>query len=126
MKVKAVVAGLVGLVLVGAAGAQALPDGLLDQGPQPRLGYHLHLSSADESQQSLATQLSNPVSSLISVPFQLNWNQGMGTGDGTQTLLNIQPVIPISISENWNLISRTILPLVSLSDMTPEFGTENG
>ena len=75
---------------------------------------------------NLATQLSNPVSSLISVPFQLNYNQGMGTGDGTQTLLNIQPVIPISISENWNLISRTILPLVSLSDMTPDFGTRNG
>ena len=62
--------------------------------------------SADE----LAKKLSNPVASLISVPFQYNYNSGFGDGDGQQSYINIQPVIPISIGENWNLISRTILP----------------
>ncbi|WP_116133507.1 transporter [Tropicimonas sp. IMCC34043] len=59
----------------------------------------------------LAKKLSNPVADLISVPFQFNYNQGFPGGKGEQYYLNIQPVIPISISENWNLISRTILPV---------------
>lgn len=50
------------------------------------------------------------MASLISVPFQHNWNQGYGDQDGTQNLINIRPVIPFSISDDWNLISRTILP----------------
>lgn len=59
----------------------------------------------------LAKQLSNPVASLISVPFQFNYNAGFPGGDGDQFYLNVQPVIPISISRDWNLISRTILPI---------------
>jgi len=67
----------------------------------------------------LAKKLSNPVASLISVPFQFNYNQGYAGGDGEQTYLNIQPVIPISISKDWNLISRTILPIVSQDGVIP-------
>jgi hypothetical protein len=67
----------------------------------------------------LAKQLSNPVASLISVPFQFNYNQGYGDGDGEQTYLNFQPVVPISISPDWNLISRTIVPVVSNNDVVP-------
>lgn len=61
----------------------------------------------------LAKKLSNPVSALISVPIQNNFDFGAGpAGDGFQYKANIQPVIPISLNENWNLISRTILPVV--------------
>jgi hypothetical protein len=116
---------VIAVMLAGQAGAQAVPDETV--WPKTRLSYSSAGTPAGgDSEQSLATQLSNPVSSLISVPFQLNWNQGIGDGNGTQTYMNIQPVIPISISEDWNLISRTILPLVSVSDLTPDFGTLNG
>src|SRR6185295_6986654 len=55
---------------------------------------------------------SNPVSSLISVPLQQNFDFGMGEGSGWKSSLNIQPVIPFVLSPKWNLISRTILPIV--------------
>lgn len=62
----------------------------------------------------LAKQLANPISSLISVPIQSNYDFGIGPGDGTRSYTNIQPVIPFSLNENWNLISRTILPVVDV------------
>lgn len=66
----------------------------------------------------LAKKLSNPVAALISVPFQNNFEFGGGPdGDGFRYLLNFQPVIPISLNTNWNLISRTILPIISQHDM---------
>ncbi len=74
----------------------------------------------------LAKKLSNPIASLISVPFQYNYNDGFGDGDGQQSYINIQPVIPISIGENWNLISRTILPVVNQSDFTPDNDSQTG
>src|SRR5688572_17572916 len=56
----------------------------------------------------LAKQLSNPIASLISVPFQFNVDFGLGEeGNGERYFLNVQPVIPISLNEDWNLISRT-------------------
>ncbi|OWU71052.1 hypothetical protein ATO3_19205 [Marinibacterium profundimaris] len=67
----------------------------------------------------LAKQLSNPVASLISVPLQYNFDRGMGAdGEGQQSKLLLQPVIPISIGEDWNLISRTILPYNWQTDVT--------
>jgi hypothetical protein len=66
----------------------------------------------------LAKQLANPISSLISVPFQANEDFGYGpSGDGYKFTLNIQPVIPLSISKDWNLIIRTIFPIVSQHDL---------
>jgi hypothetical protein len=66
----------------------------------------------------LAKQLANPISSLISVPFQANEDWGYGpTGNGYKFTLNIQPVVPLSISKDWNLIIRTILPIVSQHDL---------
>ena len=61
----------------------------------------------------LAKQLQNPIASLISVPIQNNFDWGAGpAGDGFQYKVNVQPVVPFALSEDWNLITRTILPIV--------------
>jgi hypothetical protein len=76
--------------------------------------------------QELAKSLSNPVAALISVPLQLNYDSGFGPSDGSATVLNVQPVVPISLNENWNLISRTILPIRSQTDIFGPSGTQSG
>lgn len=76
-------------------------------------------TSPDDTE-ALAMQLANPVSSLISVPFQNNWDFGIGSDDdGWRWAMNVQPVIPFSIAEDWNLISRTILPVIYQDDIVP-------
>jgi hypothetical protein len=75
----------------------------------------------------LAQQLSNPISSLISVPFQFNYDANIGPDDeGRRFTLNLQPVVPFAISDDWNLISRTILPIVSQDDIFPGAGQQSG
>lgn len=74
----------------------------------------------------LAKQLSNPVASLISVPFQFNYDTGYGPVDGEKAFVNIQPVIPISINEGWNLISRTIVPIAWQDDIAGPSGDQFG
>lgn len=71
--------------------------------------------------EELAMKLANPIASLISVPFQNNFDFGMGPdGDGSKYLLNFQPVIPFDVNEDWSLITRTIIPYVYQNDI---FGT---
>ena len=76
-------------------------------------------SSAEAAEaDKLAKQLANPIASLISVPFQANEDFGYGPShNGYKFTLNIQPVIPISISKDWNVIVRTIFPIVSQHDL---------
>lgn len=79
------------------------------------------------SDSDLAQQLSNPIASLISVPFQYNFDERYGPVDaGTRQVLNIQPVVPISLNEDWNMISRTILPLINQSQLFPGAGDQHG
>lgn len=66
------------------------------------------------SPEELAKLSQNPVGNLISVPFQYNGNLNFGPEKGTQSILNIQPVSPISVNSDWNIITRTILPVVWL------------
>ena len=67
----------------------------------------------------LAQQLANPVASLISVPVQTNYDWGWGAdGDGFRFTANVQPVIPVSLNTDWNIISRTILPIIAQNDVS--------
>jgi hypothetical protein len=61
----------------------------------------------------LAKKLSNPISDLVSVPFQFNWEQNVGPRDQTRFNLNVQPVMPFSLTPKMNLITRVIVPFVS-------------
>ena len=87
----------------------------------------LATSARAETDEQLAMQLSNPVAALISVPLQFNAERDIGPArDGSRTLLNIQPVVPFSLNADWNLISRTIVPVVWQDDIFPGAGSQSG
>ena len=88
------------------------------QSPAPESGA---MSPAD-----LAKKAQNPVANLISLPLQLNWNFNAGPLEKSQPVLNIQPVIPIQLNDDWNLITRTILPVISQPAFTPAQSRDNG
>ena len=74
----------------------------------------------------LAKQAQNPVASLISVPFQNNFNFDVGPREKMQDVLNIQPVIPFRVSNGWNVITRTIAPLIRQPELGPGLGNVSG
>jgi hypothetical protein len=75
--------------------------------------------------EELAKKLANPVAALMSFPLQYNRDENLGSNDaGSKNYLNIQPVIPLSLNADWNLITRTIVPLVDLQDV-PARGDSN-
>lgn len=68
-----------------------------------------------------------PVANLISVPFKVDYDQNIGPFEqGDKYQLTIQPVVPISISEDWNVISRTLVPVIDQKDFTPVSGSQKG
>lgn len=107
--------------------ALILAPGLLHAQHTVEATGQLAAQAPQAGEADLAQQLANPISSLISVPIQSNIDFGVGPGDGTRWITNIQPVIPFELSKNWNLISRTILPVIDqegidLAGVTDEFG----
>jgi hypothetical protein len=93
--------------------AAEAPPGSGDPAPGPVVTDG---AAATTDAAALAKQLSNPISSLISLPFQFNYDGTWGD-DGHRLILNIQPVYPATLSPDWNLISRTIIPLVYQDDV---------
>jgi len=77
------------------------------------------ISFAQDDSESLAKAAQNPLASMISLPFQNNTNFDYGPDDDVQNILNIQPIWPFKLNDDWNLITRTILPVMSVPALTP-------
>jgi hypothetical protein len=94
----------------------------------------IHSSQAEETagapqgrEADLAQELSNPIADLITIPIQINYDRGIGPlDDGWKLQTNIQPVIPFSVNNNWNLITRTIMPVTYQKDIFPGSGSDFG
>ena len=83
------------------------------------------IDPGENSLEEMAKSAQNPVAAMISVPFQNNTNFNVGPEEETQNVLNIQPVIPFDFIENWNLITRTTIPVISQPKFAPGQDREN-
>ncbi len=97
--------------------------GLMAQEDAPPTGAPAREAS---SSADLAKKLANPVASLISVPFQSNWDFGIGPKHATRYLMNLQPVIPFELGRDWNLVTRTIVPVINQESSAPGLHDEFG
>jgi len=86
----------------------------------------LHSIAFSQSETDLAKKTQNPLSDLISLPFQNNFDFNIGPNDRTKYTLNIQPVVPFKLTEKWNLITRTIFPLKYQPNVFQNSGGEFG
>jgi hypothetical protein len=82
--------------------------------------------AAGEDAAELSKKLANPVASLISFPIQVNFDLRMGNGSGWRMTTNVQPVIPVALNKEWNLISRTILPIIHQANVTAPGASQTG
>ena len=111
------------LAKMPVACAQSQQPGFQNATPQPGQPLTVRLPPSDDgagdNATALAKKLQNPIGDLYSFPFQNNTNFNSGPHKGTQDILNIQPVIPIHLNEDWNVITRTILPLIWQPSLQP-------
>ncbi len=82
-------------------------------------------AQSSQEDADLARQAQNPLASLISLPVQNNTSFGLGPNDRTQNVANIQPVIPFNLG-SWNLITRTIVPVITQPDLASTSGSTTG
>ena len=111
------------LVIGQQVAAQDADDAISEEGVAAEQASEVSGDAADAEAQAaaaaaIAQKLANPVASLISVPIQINYDDNYGLNDkGSVWRTNVQPVIPISLNDDWNMISRTIVPIVKQSDV---------
>lgn len=80
-----------------------------------------------QSNEDLAKTIANPIASMTIVPLQFYYDSNIGAREeGDRFSLNVQPLIPISINEDWNIISRTIVPLIQQNDIDTGSGSQAG
>jgi hypothetical protein len=114
------------LIVLSAIGGSAVAQDTTTPA-KPTTSQSAPAPPAAADAENLAKKLSNPVASLISVPLQSNFDFKIGPDDdGWRYQLNVQPVIPVSIGEDWNVIFRTITPLIYQNDIFPGAGDQFG
>jgi hypothetical protein len=88
----------------------------------------LRADEADDKAKAaeLARKLQNPVASLIQVPIQNNWDFGIGPANAMRYTANVQPVIPFALGQDWNLITRTIVPVIYAESPTDRSSSKFG
>lgn len=112
-----IVAGLLYLIIIVSPGIV-----LAQEAVKPKEAANPAANEAAE----LAKKLANPIANLISVPFQNNTFYGMGPYNGTQNVMNFQPVIPLKLNEKWNVITRVIVPIVTQYNVTGDNTSQSG
>lgn len=91
------------------------------------LSFFLFSSAFADGVKELAQEVTNPISSVTMIPFQFDYGTDIGPEDtGDRYSVNIQPLITFSLNDEWNLISRTVLPVVTQDDVFPGSGTDTG
>ena len=119
----------IALVLIAASTAvSAEKESGYEEYPEGHEGYIGDgiIKKGEDETAGLARAAQNPIADLISLPFQNNTNFNFGPREKTQNVLNIQPVIPVDLTDNWLMITRTILPVISQPEFTQNDDREFG
>lgn len=87
----------------------------------------LSATAAAQEEDSLSKKLANPLTAWVNVPIQMNYDDDLGPEEkGSLWSMNALPVLPFQIGDNWNLIARSVVPLIKQKDLTRERKTDSG